>query len=96
MGIGILTDRDSGESVMYCNTDEVAFGPVFGADEDPAEFLEWLGHETDKDARSVERNPLCDFVVRWRNEVEENEAEASGERHFTEPGAWSGGFASNH
>ena len=28
--------------------------------------------------------------------LEENEAEASGERHFTEPGAWSGGFAKNH
>ena len=28
--------------------------------------------------------------------LEENEAEASGERHFTEPGAWSGGFAKTH
>jgi len=28
--------------------------------------------------------------------LEENEAEASGERHFTEPGAWSGGFAPTH
>ena len=30
------------------------------------------------------------------NTLEENEAEASGERHFTEPGAWRGGVAKNN
>jgi len=94
MGIEILTDGDTNQSVMFCNTSGIAFGPVFGEDEDPQEFLNWLEYRGFTDARRLE--DLSIHVDRWRKQVEENEAEASGERHFTEPGAWSGGFARNN
>jgi len=42
MDIEILTDKDTNQSVMFCNTDRIAFGPVFGKDEDPQDFLDWL------------------------------------------------------
>ena len=97
MAIEILTDRDTNQSVMFCNTSEMAFGPVFGEDENPMEFLDWcneeLGHP---DIRRLSTDVLLESVDKWRVQVEENEAEASGERHFTEPGAWDGGFARNN
>ena len=94
MAIEILIDKDTNQSVMICNTSEMAFGPVFGEDEDPLEFIEWLEKRGFTDARKLDDLSLQ--VDKWRKEVKENEAEASGERHFTEPGAWSGGFARNN
>lgn len=99
MGIEILTDKDTNQIVMFCNTSEMAFGPVFGEDEDPWEFLNWLNTEESllqHDVTKLMPHVLSSFVDDWRKQVEENEAEAAGERHFTEPGAWSGGFARNH
>ena len=96
MTIEILTDKDTNQSVMICNTSEMAFGPVFGEYEDPLEFIKWLEPLILRDARRLDPDKLSDFVDNWRKEVEENEAEASGERHFTEPGAWDGGFARNN
>lgn len=106
MAIEILTDRFTYQSVMFCNTSDIAFGPVFAADEDPLEFLDWIDDKkmiqmgangiTSFDVRCIPSAQLSTLVDNWRKEVEENEAEASGERHFTEPGAWSGGFARNH
>lgn len=97
MSIGILTDRDTNQSVMFCNTSEIAFGPVFGEDEDPQDFLDWLADSQGyTNPRRLKVNDLVDWVDKWRKQVEENEAEASGEKHFTEPGAWSGGFARNN
>ena len=97
MAIEILTDKDTNQSVMICNTSEMAFGPVFGEDEDPLEFMDWCKESAFcPDFRRVSDDTLSGLVDTWRKEVEENEAEASGERHFTEPGAWSGGFARNN
>ena len=42
MAIEILTDKDTNQSVMICNTSEMAFGPVFGEDEDPQDFINWI------------------------------------------------------
>ena len=70
MAIEILTDRDTNQSVMFCNTSEMAFGPVFGEDEDPLEFLEWLKDEDpifQGDARRLDSDDLSLFVDQWRN-----------------------------
>lgn len=100
MSIEILTDRDTNQSVMFCNTSEIAFGPVFGEDEDPQDFLDWVETEltilSKDEIHQIKSYVLSKFVDQWRKQVEENEAEASGERYFTEPGAWSGGFAKNN
>ena len=102
MSIQILTDRETGNSCMYCNTTEWAFGPVFGEEEDPIEFLEWYNDDQKEsmtppvDVRCLTDKVLEGLVDRWRVIVKENEAEAAGERHFTEPEAWAGGFADNH
>ena len=98
MAIEILTDRDTNQSVMFCNTSEMAFGPVFGEDENPLEFLDWWkeNYPDYPDVPNESPSVLSAMVDKWRKIVEENEAEASGERHFTEPGAWSGGFARNN
>ena len=48
MGCRILHDRESDYAALYCSTVEVAFGPIFHADDEhDAEeraqaFLEWL------------------------------------------------------
>jgi len=106
VSIEILTDRDTNQSVMFCNTSDIAFGPVFGEDEDPQEFLDWIDDKKmiqmgakgieSLDVRGISGEYLSTLVDNWRKQVEENGAEASGERHFTEPGAWSGGFARNN
>lgn len=42
MGVRIIEDKDHGESVLYCSTSMVAFGPVFNDRETCEEFLEWF------------------------------------------------------
>jgi len=64
MGVRVLTDRD-GESVLYCSTSMWAFGPVFGADDDPNDFLEWL----EDDPRRLKDSELESKFYEWLNEV---------------------------
>jgi len=69
MAIEILTDRDTNQSVMFCNTSEIAFGPVFGEDEDPLLFMDWLADSQGyTDARRLKVNDLVDWVDKWRKE----------------------------
>jgi len=83
VAIEILTDKDTNQSVMFCNIDEIAFGPVFGEDEDPLEFLDWCNEGVGyQDVRRLSLDVLLESVEKWRKEAKENEAEASGERHF--------------
>jgi len=96
MSIDIFTDR-TGQSVMYDSNSEIAFGPVFGSDETPQDFLDWLN------VKGIRPNffypqqvVLVCYVDTWREEVKESEAEAAGERAMNEPEAWNGGFAKNH
>lgn len=41
MSVELLIAQD-GRTVMYCNTSDTAFGPVFPDAEDAVEFMEWL------------------------------------------------------
>ena len=62
MSVQILTDSKSGESCMFCNTSDWAFGPVFDRDEDPFEFMEWLAI----DPRELSDSDLEKRVWGWR------------------------------
>lgn len=68
MKIEIFTSR-TGDKVMVDTNAERAFGPVFGSDEDPMEFAEWL-------KESCGYKDVCDcgflkkYVAEWRQEVE--------------------------
>lgn len=100
MAIEILTDRNTNQSVMFCNTSEIAFGPVFGEYEDPLDFLDWVNDggkiEQPLDVRRISSEYLSNLVDNWRKQVEENENEEAGTRTLTEPEAWEGGFAKNN
>ena len=76
MAIKILTDGDTNQSVLIDDVEEMAFGPVFGEDEDPLEFLDWLNPSILKDARRLQ-DKLSGLVDQWRKEVLDNESEAS-------------------
>jgi len=99
MSIGIWRDEEKRIGGLYCNTDEIAFGPVFGAEEDPQDFLDWYEDSTKAsryiDVRRLTATYLTHLVDEWRKEVEENENEEKGMRTLAEPGAWTGGFAKN-
>ncbi len=100
MSIKILTDKDTFNSVMFDEATEIAFGPVFGEDEDPRDFLSWVNGSvtniSEYDVQRMRPHVLSILVDDWRKQVKENEAEAAGERCATEPGAWDGGIADNH
>ena len=61
-------------SVMYCPVSMTAFGPVFNAEEDPDEFLEWLGEYYQRrgapstDARQLPVTRLVELVQEWRRQ----------------------------
>lgn len=80
MSIKVFTDI-TGQSVMYDSNSEIAFGPVFGEDEDPADFLEWLKScNLWGDPAATEKDELSRLIDKWRKEVKENEDEAANER----------------
>lgn len=64
MGIRILTDNEQGYKCFYCSTTMWAFGGIFYQDEDPEEFLKWLG----KDPRTLKDNELESKIADWRIE----------------------------
>jgi len=88
MAIKIFVDKDTFQSVMYDDIKEYAFGPVFGTDEDPQDFLEWYDEEVPEgftpDVRKLHPSTLSKLVDNWRKEVEENENEARAERVYSD------------
>jgi len=96
MSIGIFTDGKTSQSVMYCNISEIAFGPVFGEDENPQDFLDWAHRLGYPDVRTAASEVLGNLVDTWRararmraarKEVEENENEACAERYYSDTAA---------
>ena len=59
MSVGIL----SGEyhQALYCSTTDVAFGPLFSADDDVQSFLEWLSI----DPRTITETELVSKKNEW-------------------------------
>lgn len=73
MNIKIFTDR-SGQSVMYESNSEIAFGPIFGEDEDPADFIEWLEDNSfETNPRRFKDTELVWVVDKWRKEIKQQE-----------------------
>jgi len=81
MAIEILTDSKTFQSVMYCNIAEIAFGPVFGPDEDPQNFLDWLEENKSVfynigisilDIRLMSEEEMGELVDRWRKQKSQN------------------------
>ncbi len=99
MSIEIFTSRTGDKCMVSYGDPEIAFGPVFSADENPQDFIEWLKDSPREypDVRVLLNQPyiINSYADEWRMEVE-NEAEAAGVRASTEPEAWEGGIASNH
>ena len=60
MSVEIISNGTN--SVMICNTADVAFGPVFYEDEDAEQFLEWLS----PDPRTLSDHDLAAKVTEWR------------------------------
>jgi len=56
-------------SVMFCNTSDWAFGPVFGEDDDPHDFMRWL----ETDPRVLSETDLGWAVEDWRLMRDKNE-----------------------
>lgn len=68
MSVNVLFDRVANRSVLYCNTDDRPFGPVFTGNE-ATDFLEWI-EEKDRDPRDMNNNTLDVWVNTWQAEVE--------------------------
>jgi len=66
MAVEILTDKESGQQVMICNTTMTPFGVVYNDDVDLTEFLEWLP----RDPRTISSHDLAVFFNEWQEEVE--------------------------
>ncbi len=71
MAVSVLTDKNSGESVMYCTTSDWAFGPVFTQYEEAEIFIEWLERHGKGDPRLIEDRDLERLVGEWRHEIQE-------------------------
>jgi len=62
----------TGDQVMVDSNAEIAFGPVFGSDEDPQEFIGWLKHYHEwLYPEKCNGALLAGLVDDWRKEVEE-------------------------
>jgi len=91
--IKIFVDKDTKQSVMIDDVKEYAFGPVFGTDEDPQDFLDWCENSKEwgqwlnvKNIRYHEEKTLVFLVDKWRKE-EETENEARAERVYSDTAA---------
>ena len=58
-----VTITGSSTACLYCNTEDVAFGPVFDSEYDATDFLEWLP----LDARTYNPSALVEMKSRWEN-----------------------------
>jgi len=62
MSVEIMKDERSGQQIMFCNTSDWAFGPVFSDDESAEGFIAWLH----VDPRSLDEAELSRKVADWR------------------------------
>ena len=65
MAVRIIDDGDY--QAMYCSTTMESFGPVFYADENVTDFLNWLCI----DPRLLNQKGLSEKVDEWRQILEE-------------------------
>ncbi len=71
MSISIFTDIN-GQKAMYDEETEIFFGPLFGTDENPQDFLDWLKScNLWGDPAATEKDELSRLVDEWRKEVKE-------------------------
>jgi len=75
MGISVLEGKrlDHGDTraVLYCNTDNVAFGPMFVDGAEALAFLDWwqanqVSRLVPQDLRALEPHEIADEVMGWR------------------------------
>jgi hypothetical protein len=60
-----VTQTGTTTAALYCNTEDVAFGPVFPSQYDAEDFLDWLTARGD-DARDLHNNgTLADTIDLW-------------------------------
>lgn len=62
MSVEIIRDKTSGYSCLMCNTTMIVFGSAFYGDEEPQDFIDWLGH----DPRELTTNEVSAKISEWR------------------------------
>ena len=72
MNIAIFKST-TGDQVMVDSNAEIAFGPVFGEDEDPENFLLWLQNHGYRYfyMKDIDNNIMGRLVSGWRKEAKE-------------------------
>jgi hypothetical protein len=76
MSVEVIHDKDKCLKAFFCNTTDVAFGPIFQRDEEPEIFMTWLQEKHQVrygDPRQLESGDLALKVSEWRNEIRERE-----------------------
>lgn len=66
MGVSYIENTDQ-EKALYCTTTMQAFGPIFYADDDVEDFLEWL---KPKDPRQLLQQELDSAYYKWKRKVQ--------------------------
>ena len=61
----------TGDQVMVDTNAEIAFGPVFGSDEDPQDFLDWLLEMDRKHISLLTDEYISSLLEVWRKETKE-------------------------
>ena len=67
MAVEIIQDKETGKQAMFCNTTDIAFGPIFRPDENVEHFIDWLKW----DARSYGNDKLLKKQEEWRQETQQ-------------------------
>lgn len=53
---------------LYCNTEDIAFGPVFDSEYDATDFLEHLRDIGERDPRSIPSLELAQLKFEWERD----------------------------
>lgn len=77
----LILKSESGESCFADSVTMTAFGMVMGAQEDPEEFMDWLG----EDPRKFTTEELRAKYYEWLKYIERKEERLGEMNHLKEP-----------
>jgi len=69
MGVSYIENKDM-EKALYCTTTMQAFGPIFYAEDDVEDFIEWL---KPRDARVLTQKELDTEYYKWKGQTTQRE-----------------------
>lgn len=77
MSVGV-TQTGVAKAALYCNTDRIAFGPVFENQYDAEEFLTHLTEIGERDPRDIPALELVKIAQEWEMSREPTDVEIYG------------------